>query len=223
MNMHRLCLAVLATLACVLLAAGCQKQPKTTAEVPRVFSPRYSIAVMPFSQPTESCNLIMGQLPENQGCIPAEQLMLLDADLRQLMLTKKNGRDLTFETTLPAFLATGTNFHASAQPQALPKWAKLARQTGKDFILVPQVLAWRDRAGSTAGVRAAAAVKLEVDLIRTETGSVSKHAIFEENQVGLTSNLLTMGDFVKRKGAWVTGRELATEGMQVMLRDMGLY
>ncbi|MDO5537908.1 MAG: hypothetical protein Q4F72_10325 [Desulfovibrionaceae bacterium] len=221
--MLRLRVIALLTIVCLALCLGCQRQPKTTAEVPRVFSPRYSIAVMPFSQPTESCDLIMGQLPENQGCIPAEQLMLLDSDLRTLLLSKKNGRDFSFETALPAFLATSTSFHTSAQPQALPHWAKLARKTGKDFILVPQVLDWRDREGSKAGVTSAAGVKLEFFLIRTETGTVSKHAIFEENQVGLTTNLLTVGDFVKRKGAWISGRELATEGMQRMLGEMGLY
>ncbi len=223
MNTTRLCLAVMTMLFCVLLTAGCQKQPRTTADVPRVFSPRYSIAVMPFNQPTESCNLIMGQLPENQGCISVDQLMLLDADLRELLLSRNNGRDYAFETALPPFLATTTNFHASARPQALPQWAKLAKKTGKDFILIPQVLDWHDRAGSKAGVTEAAAVKLEFFLIRTETGTVSKHATFDESQVGLTSNLLTVGDFVKRKGAWVSGRELAMEGMQTMLREMGLY
>ncbi len=190
--------------------------------MPKVFSPRYSIAVMPFHQPTESCNLIMGQLPENQGCIPMDQLMLLDSDLRELLLSKNHSRDFSFETTLPAFLTTSTSFHTSAQPQALPQWARLAKKTGKDFILVPQVIDWHEREGSKAGVTSAAAVTLELYLIHTETGTVAKHTFFEERQEGLTTNLLTIDDFVKRKGAWISGRELAHEGMVTMLKEMGL-
>ena len=48
------------------------------------------------------------------------------------------------------------------------------------------------------------------------------HQVFREKQEGLTSNLLTVGDFFKRKGAWVTGLDLAREGMTMMLQDMGL-
>ena len=215
--------ACLLTLLClVLLATACQRQPKTTAEVPRALSARYSIAVMPFSQPTASCDLIMGHLPENQGCIPAEQLLLLDEQLRDLLLSKKNSRNLTFEKALPPFLLASTNYHASSQPQALDNWARLAKKTGKDFILVPQVLNWHDREGSKAGVTRAASVHLEFYLIRTATGTVHSHTVYEEQQQGLASNLLNMGYFVKRKGAWVTAQDLAAEGMRTMLEDMGL-
>lgn len=213
---------VLLVLCCLLLLTGCQKRPASTADVPRVLSPRYSIAVVPFSQPTEACNLIMGHLPENQGCIPANQLMQLDNELRTLLTSRESVRSVSFEKTLPAFLAASTSFRATSEPQALPGWAKFAKKTGKDFILVPQVLDWHEREGSAAGVTKSASVHIEFYLIRTETGTVHSHQVFREKQEGLTSNLLTVGDFFKRKGAWVTGLDLAREGMTMMLQDMGL-
>ena len=212
----------LLVLVCVTILAGCQRKPASTAEVPRVLSPRYSIAVMPFSQPTNACNLIMGHLPENQGCIPADQLLQLDAELKALLQGTQSARAISFETALPPFLAASTNYRATSEPQALEPWAKFARKTGKDFVLVPQVLDWHDREGSAAGVTRAASVHIEFYLIRTETGTVHSHQIFKEEQQGLTSNLLDMGDFFKRRGAWVTGIDLAREGMTLMLQDMGL-
>lgn len=212
----------LLVLVCVTILAGCQRKPASTADVPRVLSPRYSIAVMPFSQPTDACNLIMGHLPEHQGCIPADQLLMLDEELRALLQSRESTRVFSFEKTLPPFLAASTTYKATSEPQALEGWAKFAKKTGKDFILVPQVLDWHDREGSAAGVTKAASIHIEFYLIRTETGTVHSHQIFREEQQGLTSNLLTVGDFFKRKGAWVTGLELAREGMTIMLQNMGL-
>lgn len=213
---------VLLVLACALVLAACQRRPASTADVPRVLSPRYSIAVVPFSQPTQACNLIMGHLPENQGCISAEQLMQLDNELRTLLESKEGARSISFVKTLPPFLAPSTSYRATSEPQALPGWAKFAKKTGKDFILVPQVLDWHEREGSAAGVTKSASVHIEFYLIRSETGTVQSHQVFREKQEGLTNNLLTVGEFFKRKGAWVTGIELAREGMTLMLQDMGL-
>ncbi len=215
-------LSILLALVLLLFAGGCSKQPRSTADIPVVFSHRYSIAVMPFSQPTDTGSLITGQLPSNQGIIPADQLMLLDSDLEQKLLAQKKDRVISFHKEQPPLSAQGTSFHTASQPQALPGWVSLGKQTGKDFILVPMVLNWHDREGSKAGVTNPAEVQLEFYLIRTDTGTIYNHAVFEERQVGLTSNLLSMGEFVKRKGAWVTARELADEGMDNMLKKMGL-
>ena len=221
--MSRSIQVLLLALVGLFLIAGCQQKPRSTAEVPRVLNPRYSLAVMPFSQPTDSCELILGHLPENQGCIPPEQTMLLDADLQALLQGHQNGRDISFATSLPDFLLRkGTSFHTSGEPQALEGWAKFARQTGKDFVLVPYVINWHERDGGPAGVTRPASVHVEFYLIRSDTGTIHEFQVFNETQEGLTSNLLNVGEFIKRKATWVTARELAREGMTLMLSRMGL-
>lgn len=214
--------AVLAVLLLLFTAFGCQQRPRSTAEVPKIFSPRYSIAVMPFTQPVETAELIAGQLPISQGRVSTDQLMLLDADLKSRLLSKKNSRVFSFPKVQPPFDKAGTAFHASSQPQGLSAWVNLGKQTGKDFILVPQIINWHDREGSKAGVTEPAEVQVELYLIRTDSGTVYNHTVFQERQVGLTSNLLSMGEFVKRRGAWVTARELTNEGVDSMLTRMGL-
>ncbi len=214
--------ALLLILALVLVSSACQRKPKSTAELPYLLSPRYSVAVMPFTQPVSTAELITGTLPQNQGIIQASQLAELDDQLQKLLLARKGQRDLTFGHKAPTSHGSPTHYHAASQPQALAAWAEAARKTGKDFILVPQVLDWHDREGSKAGVTSSASIHLVFYLIRSSTGTIQDRAIYEESQVGLTENLLTVGDFIKRRGAWISGVELAAEGMPRMLRDLGL-
>lgn len=209
-------------LCLTVLAAACQRAPQKTSEIPRVLSHQYSVAVMPFTQPTDACELIMGRIPEGQGCISAGEMGLLDADLKELLLSKKNARPYTFEGAGVVPAPSSLRFRAGSQPQALPAWAKLARRTGKDFILVPQIIDWHEREGSQAGVTRPASVHLEFFLIRSQSGTVQNHVVYDEEQVGLVNNLLTVNDFVKRKGAWVTARSLAREGMEKMVKELGL-
>ena len=218
----KLRIAFLLAVCCLLALMGCQRPARSTAEVPRIFSPRYSLAVMPFTQPTNACELILGHIPEGQGCISSDQMAYLDADLRDLLRARKNGRVVAFE---PASVVPHTqpmDYKSSGAPQALASWARLAKKTGKDFVLVPQVLDWRERDGSRAGVSQSASVRLEFFLIHAATGLLQNHVVYDEEQVGLANNLLTMGDFVKRKGAWISARELADEGLAIMLKELGL-
>lgn len=164
----------------------------------------------------------MGRIPEGQGCISAGEMGLLDADLKELLLSKKNARPYTFEGAGVVPAPSSLRFRAGSQPQALPAWAELARRTGKDFILVPQIIDWHEREGSQAGVTRPASVHLEFFLIRSQSGTVQNHVVYDEEQVGLANNLLTVNDFVKRKGAWVTARSLAREGMEKMVKELGL-
>lgn len=202
---------------------GCQRTPKKTSEVPVVLSHQYSISVMPFTQPKDTCELIMGHMPEKQGCIAPSQLTYLDVDLHEMLKARnKNNRPITFASMAAVPNINGLKFKSGSQPAGLAAWAEVAKRSGKDFILVPQVIDWTEREGSEAGVTTPAHVRLEMYLIRSSTGTIQHRATWEEEQVGLANNLLTVGDFVRRRGTWVSGRDLAKEGMLVMLKEMGL-
>ena len=220
MNTRRILLLLVVLLAA--LAVGCQRAPKKTTDVPPVLSHQYSISVMPFTQPRDTCEMIMGQMPENQGCINPSDMAYLDVDLREMLRSRKNGRQLSFASLSAVPSIKGLNFRASAQPAALKTWAEVARRSGKDFILVPLVIDWQERDGNEGGVKTPARVHLEMYLIRSATGTIQRRVIWEEEQVGLADNLLTVGDFFKRRGQWVSGRELAQEGIAAMLKELGL-
>lgn len=202
------------------VACACANKPQSTADIPRLISPGLAVAVAPFTQPVHPGQLLMGQIPEKQGRIPRDALLELDRALRQALLTgSKRQYDFIARTKLPDDL---TKVHSAGQPGALPRWLAYGQSHGARLLLVPQVLDWHEREGSEAGVTSSAHVRCEFFLLNIPEHGLVSRSIFEEKQVGLADNLLGVGDFFKRRGAWVSAGELATEGMRKAVGDLGL-
>ncbi|WP_374288790.1 hypothetical protein [Desulfovibrio desulfuricans] len=216
----RLRILLLPALCLLVIACACSRRPTSTADVPRVISPSYVISVAPFTQPINTSQLITGHIPENQGRIADEMLPSLDRRL-QSVLTADTKRQYKFINAidLPRDL---TRFHSSEQPQALPLWIAYGKKQGAQLLLVPQVLDWHEREGSTAGVTEPAHVRVEFFLINIANGYVMSRSVFEERQEGLADNLLNVGTFFKRHGQWVTAEELSVDGMHKAVKDMNL-
>lgn len=202
------------------ISVGCARQPTSTAEVPRHLSQTYKISVAPFSQPVNPGQLIAGQIPEDQGKVPQDVLLNLDMDLRGVLMSKTS-RQFAF---IPAcvFQDYEGAAHSQNKPEGLATWLAYGKQHGAEYLLVPQVMNWHEREGSQAGVQKSAHVRLEFFLLNVKDGLVVSRSVFEEKQVGLVDNLLGVADFVKRKGQWVTARQLADEAMENAVKEMGL-
>lgn len=205
-------------LCCILL--GCNRSPKSTAEVPTVLSHAYSVSVAPFTQPRVPSDLIMGNLPEPQGLIEDKDLLLLDSALKHVLTDKAKARTFVFLTD--PLEGHGTQLHVGSQPEALSKWLAYGKAHKADLLLVPQVLDWHEREGSRAGVTASAHVRIAFYLLNISHGTVMNRSIFEEKQAALTENFLTIGSFLKRRGQWVQATDLAIEGMHKAKNEFGL-
>lgn len=199
---------------------ACQRQPSGTADIPRQIPKTYKISVAPFTQPLNPGQLITGQLPEDQGKIAQDNLLALDMDLRDVLLRHAN-RDYSF---ISQNISDGDlrSAHSSGQPGALQSWIQYGHKHNAQLLLVPMVLNWHEREGSQAGVDKSAHVRVEFFLLNIDNGQLMGRSTFEEKQVGLIDNLLGMADFVKRKGQWITARQLAAEGMVKAVEDLGL-
>lgn len=205
---------------CCLLITGCVRNPASTAEVPRHISATYKIAVAPFTQPLEPGQLLAGNIPEDQGRAPADALLSLDMDLRDA-LRGQTSRD--FEFIPRANLHNELNLsHSTAQPDAIKRWVAYGINHKAQYLLVPQVLNWEEREGSQAGVSKSAHCRVEFFLLDVAEGLVAARSVYEEKQTGLADNLLDFGTFLKRKGQWVTARDLAIEGMKKAIEELGL-
>lgn len=214
LNFHKISLMFL----CVFILLACQRQPTSTADIPRLLPASYKISVAPFMQPLHPGQLISGQIPEFQGKISENDLLDLDLKLRDALVSQTN-RQYNF---LPAS-ALPQNWQVSTgQPSALDKWISYGKAHNVQYLLVPQVLDWHEREGSQAGVTNSASVRIEFYLLNINQAILVARSVFEEKQVGLIDNLFTISDFVKRKGQWVTAGELASEGMRMAIRDLGL-
>ena len=197
-------------LLCLVLAVSCARRPRSTAEVPRSISSTYKISVAPFTQPTNASQLIVGRIPEDQGRMKLREVLISGTKRQYTFIARQN---------LPPDLTT---FHSSEQPQALPLWVAYGKKQGAQLLLIPQVLDWHQREGSKAGVTESAHVRVEFFLLKVDDGSLMNRSIFEEKQVGLTENLLTVGSFFKRRGTWVTAEDLTVDGMRKAVKDLGL-
>lgn len=203
-----------------LILFACARRPSSTADVPRLLSQSYRVSVAPFTQPLNPGQLITGQLPDGQGEIPPDELLLLDMDLREALQADTRR---TYYFIPRQNLYQELNYeHSTTQPDALARWLAFGKKYDAQLLLIPMVLNWHEREGSQAGVTSSAHVRVEFFLLNIATGDMLGRSTFEEKQVGLIDNLLGVADFVKRKGQWVSARQLADEGMEKAIRELGL-
>lgn len=203
-----------------LLVFACARRPSSTAEVPRLISQSYRVSVAPFTQPLNPGQLITGQLPDGQGAIPPDELLALDLELRDA-LQADTGRTYYFIPRQNLYQELNYE-HSTSQPDALARWIAFGKKHDAQLLLIPMVLNWHEREGSQAGVTSSAHVRVEFFLLNIAQGAMLDRSTFEEKQVGLIDNLLGVADFVKRKGQWVSARQLAREGMEKAIRELGL-
>ena len=204
-------------LVCTLLLPACQKRmPK--AELPAAIPHDMRVGVAGFSQPITTSQLIAGSIPEAQGHVPVDVLDQLDSMLRSDLAATK--RLYAWLPQKP--LGDPSVYHESANPQALSQWIAFGREFNVELLLVPQVLNWHQREGSSAGVTSSAHVRAEFFLIDVRNGRVLRRSIFEEKQVGLVDNMLGMGDFLKRGARWVLAEDLTREAIAQAIKELGL-
>jgi hypothetical protein len=95
---------------------------------------------------------------------------------------------------------------------------QMGRHHKSDAILVGYLYTYRERQGGDFGAQRAARVAFELVLICADNGAIVWRKGFSETQKALNENLLEIGKFIKRKGRWVTARDMGKQAMQEMLK-----
>ncbi len=96
---------------------------------------------------------------------------------------------------------------------------KVGTELEADGIILGYVYRFRERKGFSLSVEKPASVAFEIHLIRVGDGAIVWRGIFDKTQTSLMENLLQIASFYKEGGKWVTAKELATEGMDEVLKD----
>lgn len=208
----RILIAVLAL--AVLVAMGCQRRG-----VP-LEGPEGTLAVAGFAQPRTTAELLGGYVPEASTTVQPKILTQLDAALleelgksvRRSFLGPHAVRQCS-ETVLAAEGGSGGAFD---------HWLAVGKCLDVDWLLVPQLTAWRERQGSEVSVQDPASVTLSLYLLDVRGESFVKRYRFEETQQPLTANVLDAGKFIKRGAQWITALELAREGLAQGIKELGL-
>jgi len=205
-------LAILSLLALASLT-GCAPKPIT----PQI-RPMGNIAVAAFTAPKYNWELLAGYLPEEGKGVKPEILARLDANLDQTLRAHGVKVSATPAATRQCQEIVVFERAGKSRESAWSYWLNVGKCLPADFILVPQVLYWRELEGGGSP----ASVVMDLFLLDVKAERVVSRYHFDETQKALTDNLLDMGKFVRRKGEWVSADVLASEGIEAGLREMGL-
>ena len=97
---------------------------------------------------------------------------------------------------------------------------QLGKELNMDFIFIGYLFRFEERVGSRIGADKPASVSFDVHLLRVKDGKRVWDGKFDETQQALSENLLKIGSFVRRGAAWLKAEELASVGMDEMLKRL---
>ena len=211
MKLRHLFLAVL----CFALISGCQKAEESS----RFIMPDVVVAIAPFTQPTQTSELLSGFIPEGQKEITDKKLAELDALFHSKLHSDKHKLVFLSQADIDGPMVKDERGRRSA----LVTWAERAARAGADMIVVPQIIELQERVGGEAGVISAASVNEDFYLIDARKPyALLQRSHFAEEQQSLASDLTKIGSFFRRGGKWVSDLELAAEGMDKAVEELGL-
>jgi len=96
---------------------------------------------------------------------------------------------------------------------------KVGNELEADGIVFCNVYRYRERKGYSYSVEKSASVAFEIHLIRVSDGVVVWKGIFDKTQISLMEDILQIVYFYKEQGRWLTAKELATEGIDEILKE----
>ena len=211
-----------AVLIMLLLIVGCQSKvvsPEKTAE-----SYHFKrVAVIPFQNMSEKYGEKVTVRGEISGRIYTTDIIEEGADylLTGHMTTFIRGRKSL--ELIPVSQAEGAfsdvlSKEGGKELSELEMIVQVGRKLGADAVVVGKIYRFIDRDGTAYSVKSSASVAFDVFLIRIEDGRAVWSGRVDEKQQSLTENLFNIGSFMKRGGRWVTAEEMATDGLNDLLK-----
>ena len=191
----------------------------TTPKQPPIPMGNLRIGTAFYTQPKDTGDLLAGYMTDDISPVNEQVLGEMDSLWAQTLRSKtkraymEGGNAVECAKTVQA---------AEGQRAALRRWAAVGRCMGVDLLIVPQVIEWRERDGGEYGVVKPAKVVMDTYVIDVRNETLISRSRYDETQSALASNLLEADKFVKRGGKWVTAHDLAQEGMEKAIKDLGL-
>ena len=220
MNTHirRMCrhtLFVLLVLALSAVLFACAK-PQQGPPLPEV-----NIGIAGFEQPKTPLDMLAGYAPENSPEIPRKVMTQLDETLINVLTLGTSRTYVTGERYLQCRNAKAPG-QTRSRVAALHHWSAVGMCMKVDVLLVPHLFKFQEREGSEAGITRPAGVTMDIFLIDVKNKQLVSRSHFDETQQALADNLLNSGKFFSRGAKWLTGVQLAREGMGKAIKDLGL-
>jgi len=106
------------------------------------------------------------------------------------------------------------------EEKLIPSSIQFGKELNLDFIIVGFLFRFEERIGSPIGVEKPASVGFDIHLFRLRDGMKVWEGRFDETQRPLSENLFKIVSFLRRKASWLTAEELASVGMDEMLKRL---
>lgn len=214
---RRLSLFLCLALAGSVFLAGCSAPRQPPMPVGNL-----KLGVAYFSQPAEPSEMLAGYLVEDAPRIDPKVLNEMDALLASVLASKSSNNFRSRESALHCRQTVLDQEGRSNTQAALRTWSSIGRCMGVDILVVPQLFAYQERDGSAIGVTSPAHVIMNIFVLDVRNEVLISRSSFDETQSALTSNLLEADKFFKRGGKWITAHDLAQEGMEKAVKELGL-
>jgi len=95
---------------------------------------------------------------------------------------------------------------------------KKGREYNADAVIVGYVYRYIERVGKWYSVKSPASVAFGIHLLSVKNSRILWSAHFDETQHSLSENLFNLKTFIKRKASWITADEMATSGLEEILK-----
>lgn len=210
--------SILLVLACVLAITACQRRP---AQVDNKINPQFTVAVAPFTVAKDPWDLLAGYMPDKVSPPKSNAMEELDSIMGRAVNPTPE-RNVILGAKAQACMEQVRRAPEANRLASLKYWQEVGKCLDAQYLLVPMVVHWKEREGSAAGSTSPAWVILELYLINVKTGGLVNHFHYDYQQKALTDNILEAEKFLKRKGQWVTAADLAREGVEKGLKELGL-
>lgn len=180
------------------------------------------IAVVPFQQiSTEDSDVKTVRCPLCGQLITAEKIPQGSEKIVEDIFIEKLTNQNIF-TLIPPERVGGIYERVSAgylKEAPIEILKKVGSELEADGIVFCHVYRFKERKGYSYSVEKSASVGFEIHLIRVSDGAVVWKGIFDKTQTSLMENILQIVYFYKERGRWLTAQELATEGIDEILKE----
>ena len=202
-------------LVAVSLLAGCAAR-----DVAPPLPSAVTVAVAPFSQPQTPWTFLAGFSAVEGYEAPEKVLTTMDRLLGELL--DRSSREIRGTPVTRKCEEIVLSELQGSRVSALEYWVRTGRCIPADFLIVPHLLYWEERAGGEWSVESPASVIFDLFLIDVNRGTIARRFHFDERQQSLVENIFNARKFFGRGGKWITTEELARGGLEEGLKELGL-
>ncbi|NNL40929.1 MAG: hypothetical protein HKO79_00385, partial [Desulfobacterales bacterium] len=141
------------------------------------------------------------------GVVSEDAMDKLTNHLVSNLKTQKNYKIMTLSTTGEEQTIADRNFIVEK-----------GRDINSDAVITGYVYRYIERIGTRYSVKSPASVAFGIHLVSVKNGRILWSGHFDETQYSLSENLFNLKAFIKRKGSWITADEMATSGLEEILK-----